>query len=131
MTNNVVYVCTDETDASCVECGKITESIGRSEWATVKCSGDNGINGCFVKVQAPTSMLQIAQIQVYTASKYYQKAFITSLFLLCFSSFCLFQHTMEVFNFHHFISFTNEIKFTKIGELNARKIVLENLVSLF
>merc|ERR1719240_2323886 len=62
MTGNVVYVCADENDSSCQECGRITGSIGKSAWVQIDCS----IRGTIVKVAATNSMLQIAEIEIFS-----------------------------------------------------------------
>merc|ERR1719414_2922575 len=59
MTGNVVYVCADQSDSSCKECGRVTTKIGRSGWAEIRCS----LRGSVVKVAATSSYLMIAEIR--------------------------------------------------------------------
>ena len=42
MTDNVVFVCGDDTDVSCKPCGRITERLGGIEWTEITCR-DSGL----------------------------------------------------------------------------------------
>ena len=59
MTGNVVEVC---SDTGCVSCGTMGQ-VGDGQWGTVTCG--QAIQGHIVKVTAPSTILQIAQIEVY------------------------------------------------------------------
>ena len=61
-----VYVCSDQTDQSCKECGKYNTYVGRKQWAVTSCGDGNGINGRFVKVvSAADQVLQIAEVEIF------------------------------------------------------------------
>ena len=71
MTGNVVYVCADNNDHSCHECGRVEQRIYEKEWAEIKCAGGNGIYGTVVKVAATNSYLQIAEIKIYCHCEFF------------------------------------------------------------
>ena len=57
MTGNIVYVCFDETEASCSSCGALG-NIPTKGWGELSCD----VRGSFIKIVAPSSYLQLAQV---------------------------------------------------------------------
>ena len=70
MTGNVVYVCSGKTDASCKECGRVTEPVSQKQWAAIECNGGSGIQGRYVKVAATNSYLQLTEVEIYANGKF-------------------------------------------------------------
>ena len=67
MTGTKVYVC---SDASCSMCGTFNEPVGNGAWGVMRCGGDLGIHGQFVKVVSPKAYLQITEMEIYAFRKY-------------------------------------------------------------
>ena len=67
---NIVSVCADDSDGSCRGCDRTVQLGGLKkynlgDWVAMECNGDQGIKGRFVKVEAPNSHLQFAEIEIY------------------------------------------------------------------
>ena len=72
MVNSKVFVCEDETDDSCQECGTFTDPVGQQEWGDMACGGGDTIQGSVVKVLAANAYLQITEVEIYGS---FQKLF--------------------------------------------------------
>ena len=77
MTSYAIFVCTNESEVSCEECGRIVEPVGEGQWVNVSCGDSDGIEGRYVSVTASTSYLQIAEVQIYTTGLYFETTLVS------------------------------------------------------
>ena len=65
MTGDVVFVCADDTDESCAQCGAITHAVGKKQWVAIDCGGKEGLAGRVVKIAATNSYLQLTEVKIF------------------------------------------------------------------